>query len=68
MPGGHDGKFGNRKYFDCPYGNGIFAREITQIIPSESILQKLAELYDILKGKIKQIQTNKHNFISGIRN
>eukprot|EP01084_Bolivina_argentea_P028300 52620_1 len=48
VPGGHNGK----NKFECKRnGRGIFVRSFMRIISSEEILEKLAEIYDILKGR-----------------
>ena len=55
ITGGHNGTYNGKKYFVTRGGDGrgIFIRkpQILRIISSEEILEKLAEIYDILKGR-----------------
>lgn len=55
ISGGHNGTYNGKKYFVTRGGDGrgIFIRkpQILRIISSEEILEKLAEIYDILKGR-----------------
>eukprot|EP01083_Nonionella_stella_P035484 96803_1 len=52
-PGGHNGTYNGKTYFETTGGDGrgIFIRKPLRIITSEEILEKLAEIYDILKGR-----------------
>lgn len=53
IAGGHNGTYNGKKYFETSGGDGrgIFVRKPIRIISSEEILEKLAEIYDILKGR-----------------
>eukprot|EP01083_Nonionella_stella_P022670 62696_1 len=55
ISGGHNGTYNGKKYFTVSGGDGrgIFVKtsNILRVISSEEILEKLAEVYDILKGR-----------------
>eukprot|EP00485_Elphidium_margaritaceum_P007503 CAMPEP_0202690570 /NCGR_PEP_ID=MMETSP1385-20130828/5514_1 /ASSEMBLY_ACC=CAM_ASM_000861 /TAXON_ID=933848 /ORGANISM="Elphidium margaritaceum" /LENGTH=593 /DNA_ID=CAMNT_0049345845 /DNA_START=44 /DNA_END=1825 /DNA_ORIENTATION=- len=53
IAGGHNGTYAGKRYFTTTGGDGrgIFVRTPIRVITSEEILEKLAEIYDILKGR-----------------